>query len=217
MKELDYSISSSLISELLEVIVHQILYTRELYPRNAFQQKRKYNIPVQMCLHPGVCAYIHDIVEGAKPLLQTGSLKALQLVVTAPDNGRALEKFVFRLSQNSIIPADLRKVELSQLEESFRALCLKLSVSDNLLKPLPPRCSYKILLQLPMESLGSLHSKQVSDGAERAWIAAEPTDDMINVPKVVPLKDLSCELCSLQLYVEQTTDDYGHVAIAGPS
>lgn len=44
----DCSISCDILSELLEVAIHQILYTRELYPPTAFQSRRKYNISVQV-------------------------------------------------------------------------------------------------------------------------------------------------------------------------
>ncbi|KAF2347902.1 HORMA domain [Trinorchestia longiramus] len=207
MKETDYSISSSLLCELLEVSIHQILYSRALYPRTAFQSRRKYNIPVQMCLHPGVCVYIQSVVEGAKPLLQDGTLQSLQLAVTAPETGSVLEKFTFQLSQTSIQPHELRDAELARLEESFRALCLKLSISDNLLKPLPPRCSFKILLQVPLEASSSLHCKQIKEDGEGMWIASDTGCDVTKASKVVPLKSFTSALCQVQIYVEQTAAD----------
>lgn len=35
------------------------------------------------------------------------------------------------------------------MEEALRAFCLKLSISDSLLQPLPPECSFVIQIQVP--------------------------------------------------------------------
>ena len=42
------AISGGIISELLEVSIHQILYSRKLYPLAAFHRRKKYNMVVQV-------------------------------------------------------------------------------------------------------------------------------------------------------------------------
>jgi len=41
----------SLLLEFLETAIHQILYTRHLYPTSIFVLKKKYNIPVWVSAH----------------------------------------------------------------------------------------------------------------------------------------------------------------------
>ncbi|RXG72328.1 hypothetical protein Avbf_00848 [Armadillidium vulgare] len=45
---MDFTISSDILCELLEVSINLILYTREVYPSRIFRRRKKYNIPVQM-------------------------------------------------------------------------------------------------------------------------------------------------------------------------
>lgn len=207
----DFSMSSDMICELLEAAIHQILYTREIYPQTAFQRKRKYNIPIQVCLHPGVTRYVRGVVAGVRPLLESGQLKALQLAVTHPNSGETLEKFVFQLAQMSKRPHQVKEDgDLTRLEESLRALCLKLSISDSLLQQLPGRCSFKILLQVPFKAAPLLHAQQVEDDEEGeprcAWVEADSSDSAsAPAARIVPLKSISSEICKLQLYVEETT------------
>lgn len=64
-----------------------------------------------MCLHPGVCSYIKDVLQGLKPLLLAGQLHMLQLAITAPDSSDILEKFVFQFTQKDMVPQQLRFVK----------------------------------------------------------------------------------------------------------
>ena len=41
-------VASGILSEFLEVAVHSVLYTRELYPAGVFTRRKKYNVPVQV-------------------------------------------------------------------------------------------------------------------------------------------------------------------------
>uniref|UniRef100_A0A8C4WVS2 HORMA domain-containing protein n=1 Tax=Eptatretus burgeri TaxID=7764 RepID=A0A8C4WVS2_EPTBU len=62
------------ICEFLEVAFHYILYVRQIYPAGAFSRRLKYNVPVMVCLHPELCHYVEDVLEGVKPLLEQVSL-----------------------------------------------------------------------------------------------------------------------------------------------
>lgn len=42
------SAASNILCEFLEVAVNAILYSRDVYPRGSFDEKKKYGIPVQV-------------------------------------------------------------------------------------------------------------------------------------------------------------------------
>lgn len=54
-------IGLDIFSEFLEVAIHSILYNRELYPAGVFERRKKYNVPVQICVHPEVNQYITQV------------------------------------------------------------------------------------------------------------------------------------------------------------
>lgn len=47
-----------------------------------FEKRRKYNIPVWMCVHPELNQYIKDVLVGAKPLLANGDTNKVVLAIS---------------------------------------------------------------------------------------------------------------------------------------
>ena len=45
---LPVSVAANILCEFLEVAIHLILYTREIYPAEIFEKRKKYNVPVQV-------------------------------------------------------------------------------------------------------------------------------------------------------------------------
>ena len=43
----DEEVYLDIFCEFLEVLIHQILYLRDLYPASIFQQRRKFNMPLR--------------------------------------------------------------------------------------------------------------------------------------------------------------------------
>ena len=52
--------------EFLEVAMQQILYHRGIYPKEIFQCRKKYHVPVQMCMYPDLTEYIAVVLNGLK-------------------------------------------------------------------------------------------------------------------------------------------------------
>ena len=44
----DEEVYLDIFCEFLEVLIHQILYLRDLYPASIFQQRRKFNMPLRL-------------------------------------------------------------------------------------------------------------------------------------------------------------------------
>lgn len=199
---MDFSMSSDIVLELLEVAINLILYTREIYPQAVFQRRKKYNIPVQMCIHPGLQAYISECVGSLRPVLEKGEVQKVVLVVLSAQ-GTPVEKFIFEIVQHPTRPQNIKQdPHLTRMEEALRAFCLKLSISDSLLQPLPPECSFVIQIQVPDHVPANLSSGPQHQ--EFPWVEAEKEQVEVSNPHVVPLKTLRTEVCKMQLYVEES-------------
>lgn len=199
---MDFSVSSDIVAELLEVAINLILYTREIYPQSVFQRRKKYNIPVQMCIHPGVSSYISSSVGAIVPVLEKGEVDKVVVAVLGEDK-RPLEKFVFDIDQLPTKPQNIKEdPSLQRLEEALRAFCLKLSISDSLLKPLPggTQCTFAIHLHVPENVSNDLTVEQ-----DCHWIPAEAEQVEVPDAQIVPLKTLRTQVCNMQLYVEESS------------
>ncbi|KAK8731290.1 hypothetical protein OTU49_007525 [Cherax quadricarinatus] len=200
---MDFSVSSDIVVELLEVAINLILYTREIYPQSVFQRRKKYSIPVQMCIHPGLRSYIGECVSSIRPVLEKGEVEKVVVAVLSTE-GVPVEKFVFEIVQKPTKPHEIKKdPQLLRMEEALRAFCLKLSISDSLLQPLPPGCSFAVHIHVPEHVPAVMSSgNQYQDFP---WVEAEKEQTEVHDPHIVPLKTLRTELCRMQLYVEESS------------
>lgn len=91
----------------MECAIHTILAVREVYPREVFARRKRYDAPIFQSRHPGLNEYIgttcnaiaHELQQVGSTLMQS-SLR--QVVVAlhqedAPDASEALERYVFAL------------------------------------------------------------------------------------------------------------------------
>ncbi|XP_042211103.1 mitotic spindle assembly checkpoint protein MAD2B-like [Homarus americanus] len=204
---MDFSVSSDIVVELLEVAINLILYTREIYPQSVFQRRKKYSIPVQMCIHPGLRSYISECVGSIRPVLEKGEVEKVIVAVLSTE-GVPVEKFVFEIVQQPTKPHDIKQdPQLLRMEEALRAFCLKLSISDSLLQPLPPGCSFAVHIQVPEHVPTSLSTEPQHQ--EFPWVEAEKEQTEVHDPHIVPLKTLRTEVCKMQLYVEESSNKQG--------
>ncbi|KAG7174985.1 mitotic spindle assembly checkpoint protein MAD2B-like [Homarus americanus] len=188
---MDFSVSSDIVVELLEVAINLILYTREIYPQSVFQRRKKYSIPVQMCIHPGLRSYISECVGSIRPVLEKGEV----------------EKVIVAVLSTEGVPVEKQDPQLLRMEEALRAFCLKLSISDSLLQPLPPGCSFAVHIQVPEHVPTSLSTEPQHQ--EFPWVEAEKEQTEVHDPHIVPLKTLRTEVCKMQLYVEESSNKQG--------
>ncbi|XP_047332430.1 DNA polymerase zeta processivity subunit isoform X2 [Impatiens glandulifera] len=103
-----------------------------------------------------------------------------------------LERFIFRVSVNQSYG---EKVEEADLQFSLRSFLIKLPLSEPLTKPLPMGCRWEITTYFR-----SLPEASTSEEAD-LWI---PTDmkQWMQPPLITPVKSMSSEPMSLQLYME---------------
>jgi hypothetical protein len=109
----------------------------------SFEQRKHYNVPVAMSIHPGVCQYVKDFVTSLQPLIENVSSPPLLLCIATTNCGvqgqchlislvvhsTPLERHVFQLDRSTAQQGDT-------IYPSFRACLLKLNTLPSLL-PIP--------------------------------------------------------------------------------
>ncbi|ESO83602.1 hypothetical protein LOTGIDRAFT_197057 [Lottia gigantea] len=195
-----YQVSADILSEFLEVAIHGILYNRSLYPHGVFQRRKKYNVPIQVCLHPDVTIYISRIVESCKILLETGEIEKIVIIILSSDNFTPLERFSFEIAHN-VSHNKTSDEYLFEMEASLRSFLLKLTVCDAMLKPLPEDCTWTVHIHTRDSAVGKIEEKQTKDFP---WIEAEESQTVLKDPLLVPLRAMKSDYFKLQLFVEET-------------
>jgi len=56
--------------ELVEVLIHQVIYLRDIYPKSIFSKKKKYKTPLMMCEHPWVNDYIQKTIASIEAFIK---------------------------------------------------------------------------------------------------------------------------------------------------
>ncbi|KAI9145257.1 DNA-binding protein [Paraphysoderma sedebokerense] len=140
--------------EFLEVIFHEILYIRDLYPGHLFEKRQKYNTPVMMCRSNLVIQYIRDVVSSLKEDISNGLIDKLYIKILSPQR-REVERFVFEFT--SLLPPltsakDSKNTPvafpLPEIELYLRSFIKKLSIADSSLRPNPEGCTFEIVMEL---------------------------------------------------------------------
>lgn len=168
-----------------------VVFLKGVYPSGAFERSRYMNAVVQRARHPQLRYYIHAAVSGLLPFLHQGMVERVAVIFYKADDV-PLEKFVFKLAVNQSHGSN---VDEADLERSLRSFLIKLSVSESLTKDLPQDCKWEIIA-----FFRSLPEATMSKEAE-IWIPTD-TKQWHQPPLITPIKSMSSESLSLQLYLE---------------
>ena len=191
------------LSSFLTVLTHHILYLRRIYPPVSFVTTRAYNYPVRQNRHPAVCQWINDAVLAIRDQLERNTVRTVSLCIFECTQNTVLERWTFDLHSLPVVSKRDRdvpfdsgspvtttsnttstlpdtplptKINLTDLEASFRATLSRLSTTASKLTTLPsgptaPELSFTLTIELRDTAdrpVGRISSK------ERQWIAAEP-------------------------------------------
>ncbi|PIA37830.1 hypothetical protein AQUCO_03000399v1 [Aquilegia coerulea] len=176
--------------EFLEVAITSIVFLKGIYPSDAFERRRYMNVVVHRARHPQLRDYIHSAVKGLQPFIEKGVVDRVVVMFFNNDN-IPLERFVFSLTVSQSYKSN---VEETDLEFSLRSFLVKLPVSESLSKVLPRDCRWEItayFCTLP----------QATPSKEDLWIPTD-TKQWDQPPLITPIKSLSSEPLSMQLYLE---------------
>lgn len=189
---------NDILLEFLEVAFNHILYFRKLYPEEIFERKKIYATAVHISQHPELNEYLRNVLTAIQQLIAIDekSIKSINLVICNND-GVPVEKYVFDLLelQTQISNED---PYFLKTEEALRTICLKLSILDAYLKPLPEDSTFSIEIQTYEAAHVALSENPKCENFP--WIVDEDAKDIQNA-SLLPLKTIKTECLNLQMYV----------------
>lgn len=89
-------------------------------------------------------------------------------------------------------------------EEVLRTICLKLSICDTYLKPLPDGSTFSIEIQTYETAHITLSENPKCE--DFPWIVEDDAIEMIN-KNLLPLKDIKTDCLNLQMYVTEDAEN----------
>ncbi|SCV71001.1 BQ2448_3763 [Microbotryum intermedium] len=132
----------------LEVAIHTLLHTRNVYPSNIFKQHHKYNIPVWQSRSPMVNEYVSKMCRCIGEELDKRTLRKIVLVIK--EDGPAetpFERFVFDvewLIHDDMLGIDGRDfipaaggITRKEMDETLRGFIVRVEAAKNYLPKLP--------------------------------------------------------------------------------
>ena len=88
----------TIVAELVEVLIHQIIYLKRIYPDQIFVEKRRFNSPVMMSIQPWINDYIESVTEDIKKNIHDRKAYRIYRVnVIFSRRGRGYQKFKLKL------------------------------------------------------------------------------------------------------------------------
>lgn len=196
-------IGLDIFSEFLEVAIHSILCNRELYPAGVFERRKKYNVPVQICVHPEVNQYITQVVNGISEFNSTNQLEKVALVVCNKEL-QPLEKFILEINKPDMSQMQQTDRYLYQLEQSLRSFLLKINMADSLLKPLPPDCTWTVHATTSESAAARRFDTNLENNFP--WLEASEKETTMDNASILPLKSTTSPYINMQMYVEESKE-----------
>ncbi|XP_053986967.1 mitotic spindle assembly checkpoint protein MAD2B [Hylaeus anthracinus] len=199
----DKIVGSDILIEFLEVTFNHILFFRNLYPKEIFVNRKMYNTTVYVSEHPELNEYLKNVLTAIREMVKEdeNSVKAVNLVFYNR-NKQPIEKFVFdlvKLQANSIE----KDPYYLKTEEALRTICLKLSMCEAYLKPLPEDSTFSIEIQTYETAHVALSENPHCD--DFPWIIHEDALEMTG-QDLLPLKTIKTDCLNLQMYVVESKE-----------
>jgi len=112
--------------EFLEVIINQVLFLRDVYPKNIFTDRKRFGIPVKMSSQPWLNNYVTDTLHNLSTVLQNNGADIESVVIVVAEQTRPVEKYVVEIEKCSF-KKSLRDGFHALLETTFVSFILKLT------------------------------------------------------------------------------------------
>lgn len=195
--------------------MHEFLFAWHVYPKEAFEKRGLYDIPIHMSRHPLLCEYIHFMLNGCRTWLLKGELEKLCVVLLCKE-GRAIETLLIEpVWSAALIKArysdEDNQLPLGQLEEAFRAglvalMAASLSCKVNELDSSNTPHTFRILAQT-VEVAKHRESMIDNDNVSNSWVLADPfwCEHQHKQKEIIPVKSIYAEASPIQLnvYIEK--------------
>ncbi|KAL2912814.1 MAD2 mitotic arrest deficient-like 2 [Polyrhizophydium stewartii] len=130
--------------DFVQTAVHCMLRQRGVYPPELFQRAAKLGVPVWASRHPDLTAYIASVLDAARVDVLSGRVS--QILVSIQDaSGVVVELVRFEMAVFDDAESD---VDAGELEAHLRACLIKLDAAESSLAPLPPGCTFQMLIEM---------------------------------------------------------------------
>jgi len=193
----DDDMTKDILTEFIEVLVHQVLHLRDLYPASIFKKHRKFNMPVQMSVQPWVNEYIEKTLVGVRELLGRETVEMVDMVV-GDEKGKRVE--VYRLELGNLHSGFTSKHPedfLEMLELGLASMIVRLGQAVSTLRPLPADSTWWIEVTTRMGEVVRMFNGGVGD-----WcLAGQEERKKTEARSIVPVMALEDSL-RLQLFIE---------------
>lgn len=114
---------SNILGSFLECIIHEILYTRSLYPNDAFSPTRFYGISCHACRHPQVVDYVVDSLHLAVASILSGVSDRMKLILYDDSTDEIFEIYKFQFKVDEIVHIIQKKdSQMSTLDMNQRKI-----------------------------------------------------------------------------------------------
>jgi len=188
--------------EFFEICFHSILFLRKVYPSSIFTLKKKYNVPVHVCIYPDLNKYISDVLKSINKFLLSNKLKEISLWILDASL-HPVEKFVFNNinieREHSLLSTEFEGTNKKQIEDAFRTFCLKLSTNSSVLKTASDNSSFRIFIRTDQSGYSSLCEDLAFEGFP--WIA-EDSVPQNELKEIIPIQSLNNPVIQFEFYAE---------------
>ncbi|POM77404.1 DNA-binding protein [Phytophthora palmivora] len=197
---------TDLVLEFLEAAVHEFLFAWHVYPKESFESRVLYDVPIHMSRHPLLCEYIHSMLSGCRSWLLRGELDKLSVILLSKE-GRTMETLVLECGWSApIVEAgsdEDMSLPLLQLEESFReGMVALIATSASTVDSTKPH-TFRILART-VENACNRGTAINDDNTSNSWVLADPfwCEDQKKHKEIVPVKGITSPI-RLNIYMEQ--------------
>jgi len=102
-----YSSAVNALCEFLETAIYCILSSREVYPKELFEKRRKYGQIIYRSRYAPLSSYILEFIYNAKQWIENGQSQRLELSITDYTSMEPQERFIFQFQiLSSVFPVD---------------------------------------------------------------------------------------------------------------
>ena len=150
----------NILGEFIEVLIHQIIYLKRIYPDCIYDKRRKFNVPVFMSSQPWVNDYITGVVEDIKKNISdkkaVAAITSVSVIIAR--NSVGYQKFKLRM------PLKLKDVwyeDLGYQTHDFREKLERL-FSDTLLRLCEVVAGLKPESEVKMTCINTAHALKES-------------------------------------------------------
>ncbi|XP_043281290.1 mitotic spindle assembly checkpoint protein MAD2B isoform X2 [Venturia canescens] len=193
-------VCTDLMIEFLEVAFNNILYSRKLYPSEAFTEKKIYSTASHFCQHPEVNEYLKNVLKAIKIMVASDPDTGVTVNFTIFDDQKVpIEKYVF----NIYTAENGRPLEedpyFFKTEDHIRAICLKLCMATSYLTLLPDNSSFTVEVESSQGAYVALTNKDTFQNFP--WMLRE-RGSVVNLDSaLLPLTCVKSESLGIECYI----------------